>query len=220
MHIEPGIVEGPKIMVSVIVRGYLMWWRRRPASAAALPGQPGRRVRRDRDTCPAVQRNEVPTVTPTDVDRLLASIHADVLQDVWLSRARRAVASAIACGLGPIAGLAAVHAHRNSHWLAFVANMLLVALAVVTLLAVRRARFKWCCAAASLGGIGTVAGVGAFWWYHTAAPGAHLLPAALCTAAAAALTAHWLGAILTPLERSHPDMRVGSLRPATARRPS
>ncbi len=158
---------------------------------------------------PGVVRNE-------SLERLLRSINNHVLQDVWIGRRRALAISVIACGLGISAGFGAAHAIRQAHWVAGVAHLLLTALAMVSVIAAHRARYAWCCAAAYFGGVSTVAGLGAFWWYHTEHPGPSVLHAALSTVVAAGLTANWIALAITPVHDSQPDMRASASGP-TAR---
>lgn len=75
--------------------------------------------------------------------------------------------------------------------------------------ALARRRYRWCCAAAYCSGLATVVGVGALWWLRT---GHHAIGLAWLVAAdlaAMALAGHWLTLVLTPIERSQPDMRTG-----------
>ncbi|MGD9517797.1 hypothetical protein [Mycolicibacterium sp.] len=56
----------------------------------------------------------------------------------------------------------------------------------------------------------SVLGIGAFWWVRTGRPDAPLTWLILADIAVVLLTAHWLTVIVTPIERSQPDMRFGN----------
>jgi hypothetical protein len=152
-------------------------------------------VRTERETSPAA---------------VLLSIQQHVLHDVWIPGPQTVAAAVVACGLGAGAATGVAHAFRNEHWLGIVGNLLFLALAATTLFGLHRRRFNWCCAAAIFGGISTVAGVGAIWWHRTAHIETGLAQVALCAVAAALLTAHWVSVIVSPLERSQPDMRMAA----------
>ena len=53
-------------------------------------------------------------------------------------------------------------------------------------------------------------GIGAFWWVRTGRPDAPLTWLLLADIAVVVLTALWLAVIVTPIERSQPDMRFGN----------
>lgn len=148
----------------------------------------------------------------TSLEAMLASIRDHVLEDVWIGGARRSVAAVLACGLAATALFGIGAAYRDGQWVAVVSDVLFISLSAFTLIALYRTRFKWCCAAAYSGGLATVAGAGGYWWHHTAHIGSPL-PAALSTIAAAALTAHWLSIVVTPVDRSQPDMRAAAGNP-------
>ncbi|MCK5756776.1 MAG: hypothetical protein KAH46_29145, partial [Mycobacterium sp.] len=87
--------------------------------------------------------------------------------------------------------------------------LIILALAAGSSLIARATRrFRWCCAAAYLCGLGTVVGLGGFWWVRTGATGPTLSwlvgaadVAVLCLAVA------WLTLLAAPVQRTHPDMR-------------
>ena len=122
------------------------------------------------------------------------------------------VGAAISGGLG-IAGQAV------TSWISYGALTLFVLAAAASTVAVSLRLFRWCCAAAYVSGIGTVVGWAMVWWHRTAPPGTVPRPCAwmvIGVVAVTALAVTWLGVILTPSERSQPDMRAASA-PATAR---
>lgn len=148
------------------------------------------------------------TAREPSLQAVLSSIQRHVLHDVWISRRRVIGAAVLGCGLGATAAAGAPDAFRNDHWLAVVANVLFLALAATTLVGLYRRRFAWCCAATCFGGLATVAGLGAFWWYRTAQVETNPAVVTLCGAAAVVLTAHWLAVVTAPIEHSQPDMRM------------
>jgi hypothetical protein len=149
-------------------------------------------------------------VPRNDVDVMLRRISQRVLEDVWISRRAMVVTLAAATALG---GAAATGWRTDVHsiWMSRVAIALFLLTAVLSAVALWRRRFRWCCAAAYAGGLSTVAGLGMVWWHQTApatlssGPSAWMTVGVLC---AAILTAAWLRLILTPLERSQPDIRT------------
>jgi hypothetical protein len=70
-----------------------------------------------------------------------------------------------------------------------------------------RKRFRVCCAALYLSGVATAAGFGAVWWCQTSPARVAVWWPLAGFVAAAVLAVCWLGVVLTPLERSQPDMR-------------
>jgi hypothetical protein len=143
------------------------------------------------------------------VERMLQDIEHRVLEDVWLGRGR----SAAGCALVAVLGTAVV-----AWWIdavGFASNrMPTVAAAVLLLasgasgvaLAVRR--YRWCCAATYCCGLASVIGIGAFWWLRTGRSGAPMTWLVLADIAAVVLAIFWLAVIITPIERSQPDMRT------------
>ena len=64
-----------------------------------------------------------------------------------------------------------------------------------------------CCAPLYLSGVATAAGFGAVWWCQTSPARVAVWWPLAGFVAAAVLAVCWLGVVLTPLERSQPDMR-------------
>ncbi|CAN3127923.1 hypothetical protein ACNUDN_08405 [Mycobacterium sp. smrl_JER01] len=141
------------------------------------------------------------------VDSTLRSIERRVLGEVWIGSPRAGAGSALAVTLGIVALASATYAYRLGHAAALIADSLFLAAALISLAALTFRRFIWCCAAAYLCGIATVTGVGAFWWYRTAEVDSAPVSTALGCLLAAALTLGWLSVLLTPVQRSQPDMR-------------
>jgi len=159
----------------------------------------------------------------THVETVLKKIGQRVLEDMWVSGHVRAftitvVATLVgAAMMGWLNLTAKANAAATTSWISWIALALFTLAASVSSLAARLLRFRWCCAAAYISGIATVVGLGMVWWHRTAPPGRSPGPSAwmvIGVLAAALLTLTWLGVILTPSERSQPDMRA---RSATAK---
>ncbi|NGX07901.1 hypothetical protein BKG76_22560 [Mycobacteroides franklinii] len=149
----------------------------------------------------------------------LRAIERGVLEDVWMSRPRRWTALLAATVLGVAAvsrwSNLGAHARPSLHVDAVVPGtsiMFLVA-CVVSLVALRRRRFRWCCAAAYAAALSTVISLAALWWHQTAGGSDPLVWTLMAALAAATLTVTWLATILTPLEDSQPDMRADRCSP-------
>lgn len=146
------------------------------------------------------------------VERILQDIEHHVLEDVWLGRGRSATGCALVVTLSATAVVWWIDAisesppHASNHVPTVAAAILLLA-SGVSGLALALRRYRWCCAAAYCCGLATVIGIGAFWWLRTGRPGAALTWLMLADMAVGVLTIIWLMAIITPIERSQPDMR-------------
>jgi len=153
----------------------------------------------------------VPIRRPDTVERVLARIESRVLQEVWFGRLRL-----IAVGvLAPVLAAAV-----TAWWFDLVAQLppqlslgvpavtlvILMLAAGVSLLALAMRRFRWCCAAAYCCGLASAVGVGAFWWLQTGS-GKALTWLVVADAAALLLAVVWLTLIVSPVQRSQPDMR-------------
>lgn len=157
---------------------------------------------------------------------MLRGIERQVLDDVWIDPRRRVFTAVVIAWLAAAAtlGWADVHdrAATGTPGVAgcAVALSLFTATAMVSSIALLRSTFRWCTLGAYGGGLGTVVGVGVVWWHQTTpiaqAPGPRLWMAAgvLCSVALALV---WLRVIVTPLERSQPDLRLSPGSRATAR---
>ncbi|ALR11818.1 hypothetical protein MYCSP_10570 [Mycobacteroides saopaulense] len=144
----------------------------------------------------------------------LRAIERGVLEDVWMSRPRQwtALLAALVLGVAAVSRWSNLGAHDSPslHVDAVVpatSTMFLVA-CMVSLVALRRRRFRWCCAAAYTAALGTVTSLAALWWHQTADGSDPLVWTLLAALALATLTMTWLATILTPLEDSQPDMRA------------
>lgn len=162
---------------------------------------------------------KVPSTSDQDIEAMLRRIGRRVFDDVWISRRVRVFAAVLVAVLAGSAVFGWADAHQR-HLTATpgvavsaVALTLFTATTVLSSIALLRCRFRWCTAAAYGGGLGTVAGLGVVWWHQTTpntecpGPSGWMVVGVLCSAA---LTVTWLRVILTPLEKSQPDIRVGS----------
>lgn len=149
------------------------------------------------------------------IDAVLRKISRRVLEDVWIGiRVRAFLVAVVATLVGTaIVGWLQLAARDTTSWISCGAVALFGLAASASSLAVGLRRFRWCCAAAYISGMATVVGWGMVWWYRTAPPGRSMGTSAwmvLGVLAATVLTLTWLGVILTPSERSQPDMRAAS----------
>ena len=156
---------------------------------------------------------------------MLRAIERRVLDDVWIGRRRRLLTGVVIASLATAAALgwADVHARAADGTPGIagcaVALTLFTSTAVMSSVALLRTCFRWCTLAAYGGGIGTVVGLGVVWWHQTTpiaqspGPRAWMAVGTLCSVA---LTVLWLHAVLTPLERSQPDLRLSPGSRATA----
>lgn len=145
--------------------------------------------------------------------RTLQGIEARVMEDVFVGRSWRIVGSVLTLVAATAAGAWWIEATQHS-WVhaartvsASTAASLLVA-ALASGAALRLRRYKWCCGAAYCGAFATVIGIGAFWWVGTGHVGIRVSWLVFADLATATLTLGWLATILTPVERSQPEMRT------------
>jgi hypothetical protein len=139
------------------------------------------------------------------VERMLQDIEHLVLEEVWLGRGRSVSGWALVASL--IATALAWRTDAIGHVPSFAVAMLLLASGASTLALIRR-RYRWCCAAAYCCGLAAVIGIGAFWWLRTGRFGAPLTWLILADGAVVLSTIFWLAVVVTPIERSQPDMRT------------
>lgn len=163
----------------------------------------------------------VSTRSDTHIDAVLRKISHRVLEDVWMSARVRALLAALAVTLigAAVTGWLGLAGQAATSWISYAAIVLFGLAASASSLAVGLRRFRWCCAAAYLSGLATVAGWAMVWWHRTAPSGTVPRPCGwmvIGVVAVTALAVTWLGVILTPAERSQPDMRAASA-PARAR---
>jgi len=145
-------------------------------------------------------------------ERVLRAIENRVLEDVRISTRWRVVGGAVAVIVAAMAiawwieAIAQGSPHAANPVPAIAVAALVIA-SVVSVLALGLQRYRWCCAASYGCGLGAVAGIGAFWWVRTGRAGIGLQWLVLADLAAVILTLGWLAVIVTPIERSQPDMR-------------
>lgn len=143
----------------------------------------------------------------TTIEATLRSIENRVMGEVWLGPARRRAGRVFAAALGVAAVISVIEAHQRSHGIALTAGVLFLSGAFISLAALRVQRFGWACAAVYVCGVATVAGVGAFWWYRTGQVDSMPLITLFGSIVSAVLTVGWLTVLMTPIQRSQPDMR-------------
>ncbi|MCX8556968.1 hypothetical protein OS121_18065 [Mycolicibacterium mucogenicum] len=139
-----------------------------------------------------------------DLEHTLSAIGRRVFDEVWIGPARRYPTAAAVVVLAVSAGVSWSESHR---WVLKVIAILFTLAAVASATALWRKRFRACCAALYLSGVATAAGFGAVWWCQTSPARVAVWWPLAGFVAAAVLAVCWLGVVLTPLERSQPDMR-------------
>lgn len=140
------------------------------------------------------------------VERMLDDIEHRVLEEVWLGRRRSVTGWAL---VGSVFATVMLWRIDAAGHVPTVATVILSTAASASGLALARRRYRWCCVAAYSCGLASVFGIGAFWWVRTGRPNAPLTWLMLADIAILVLTALWLAVIVTPIERSQPDMRYG-----------
>ena len=156
---------------------------------------------------------EVTGVRTARLEEDLAGIESRVLDEVWVGAWRSAVCwlTSVILVLAAlmwwhdVAGYVAV---RGSNRVPLVGLVALMIAAAMSAWALRLRSFRACCVAACTCGLAAVFGVGAFWWLHTGRPGAPSSWLLVADAAVIILTIGWLSVVLTPMERSQPQMRA------------
>jgi hypothetical protein len=152
--------------------------------------------------------------------RALRTIENRVLEEVSIQRAWRAVGSALAVVLACAASVwwLEVIGRESPHAAKTVSGVgvgaLLVA-SVISAVALRLRRYRWCCIAANCGGLAAVIGIGVFWWVRTGQAEIGLLWLVVADLVTVTLTVGWIAVILTPIEHSQPDMRRRFVHTAT-----
>jgi hypothetical protein len=163
---------------------------------------------------------EVTGVRTASLEEDLAGIESRVLAEMWIG-ARRSAAYGLTSVILVLAALMWWHdvasyvAVRGSNRVPLVGLVALMIAATMSAWALWSRRFRACCVAACTCGLATVVGVGGFWWLHTGRPAAPSSWLLVADVAVAILTIGWLSVVLTPLERSQPQMRA--YRDGTAR---
>lgn len=141
------------------------------------------------------------------VERMLDDIEHRVLEEVWLGRGRAVTGWAL---VGSLFATVTLWRFDAMGHVPTVAAVMLSIASGLSGLALARRRYRWCCVAAYSCGLASVFGIGAFWWVRTGRPDAPLTWLLLADIAVVVLTALWLAVIVTPIERSQPDMRFGN----------
>lgn len=161
-----------------------------------------------------------------ELDAMCRRIERQVFEDVWIGRRRTRLTGVTVAILvaAATAGWSDVHTRAADGTpgiaICSVALVLFTATAALTSIALMHSTFRRCTVAAYGGGLGTVVGLGVLWWHQTTpyascpGPGPWMVAGFLSSAA---LTLLWLTAILTPLERSQPDLRLSPESRAAAR---
>jgi hypothetical protein len=144
--------------------------------------------------------------------RTLQKLETRVLEEIWIGRVWRAVGGALAVALAgtALAWWLEAMGHESPHGanrVPAVTVVLAVVTSVVSAVALRLRRYRWCCAAAYSCALAAMIGIGAFWWVRTGHAGIGLSWLMLADLAAVTLTLGWIAMIVTPVERSQPDMR-------------
>lgn len=139
----------------------------------------------------------------------MRSIERRVYEDVWFPPLARRLGVAFAAILAVAAVMNFLHASAAGGWVYVVTTTAFVLTSATSLIALQRKRFRWCCASAYLSGLTTVIGVAEFWWHRTGGLADTPWAAAIGTLTAGVLTAGWLRLVLSPVERSQPDMQRG-----------
>lgn len=141
------------------------------------------------------------------IERMRHDIEVLVMEEVWLGRRRSATAWVLVAALSSTTLV--WRAEVTGNVVTVAVSTLLVA-STASVLALVRRRYRWCCAAAYCTGLASVFGTGAFWWLRTGHFGSPLLWLTLADVAVVVLTGFWLMVIVTPIDRSQPDMRTTS----------
>lgn len=147
--------------------------------------------------------------TPTE--RILHQIEQRVLDEVWLSRSRRASGALITAILVVATATWWWDAIRSvSSTIPNVVASLLINAAGMSIVGLATNSYRYCCGAAYSCGLADVVGVGAIWWLRTGQQAAPLWSLVLGCGTSVLMTIGWLSVVMTPAERSQPDMRVGN----------
>ncbi|MEE6170164.1 MULTISPECIES: hypothetical protein [unclassified Mycolicibacterium] len=139
----------------------------------------------------------------------LRVIEANVLEEVWIGSVRYGVGMGLSAVLSAVSAWWCLGPGHASGGVPVVSAVMFGLAAVTSAMAVLRRRYRWCCAALYCCGLATVIGVGAFWWLRTGRHNAGLGWLVLADAAAIGLMLCWATVVVTPIERSQPDMRRG-----------
>lgn len=144
---------------------------------------------------------------------MLQRIEARVLDDVFVGRAWSVLggASTLVAATAAAAWWFEAAQYSWAHAAGTVSTSTTASLLVAALIsgaALRLRRYRWCCGAAYCCALATVMGIGAVWWVGTGHIGMRVSWLVLADLATVTLAFGWLNAILTPVERSQPEMRT------------
>lgn len=140
----------------------------------------------------------------------LRVIEAKVLEEVWIGSVRWGVGVGLSVVLVAVSAWWCGGPGHASGGVPTTSAVLFVVAALTSAMAVFRRRYRWCCAALYCCGLATVIGIGAFWWLRTGRHSAGLGWLVLADVAAIGLMLCWATVVVTPIERSQPDMRSGN----------
>lgn len=147
------------------------------------------------------------------LERTLRGVEDRVLQEIWFGVVRAGAMGALCLWVVATSALWWVdfNEHPPPHITARVSGATLVVLGIASVTSVEALgvrRFRWCCAAAYCCRLASVIGIGAFWWLRTGPSRVTSTWLVAADVAMVMLCACWLALIITPVERSHPDMRI------------
>ncbi|WP_142270954.1 hypothetical protein [Mycobacterium sp. AT1] len=141
------------------------------------------------------------------VERMLDDIEHHVLEEVWLGRRRSVIGWAL---VGSLFATVMLWRIDVAGYVPTAAVVMLSTASILSGLALAVRRYRWCCVAAYSCGLASVVGIGAFWWVRTGRPDTPLTWLIIADIAVVTLTVHWLAVIVTPIERSQPDIRFAN----------
>ena len=147
--------------------------------------------------------------------RTIQRIESRVLHEVSISRTWLTLSNAVTV-VAATSILAWSREAIGQHWprTCTVSGVTVIAIFVtstMSALALWRRRYGWCCAAAYCGAVTTVIGMGSFWWVRTGHVGIGIAWLLVADVAVIMMTGGWLTVIITPVERSQPQMRARSV---------
>lgn len=142
----------------------------------------------------------------------LRAIERRVVDEIWIGRTRRLTGATLTAVLAASAITGAVATSGGGYRVVLVAHLVGGVAAVTSVGALVFRRFNWVCAAAYGCTLAALAAGGAIWWYRTGAVAVAWSTVTGC-AVAALLGLGWVRLLVTPVERSQPDMRVYTSTP-------
>ncbi|WP_422742819.1 hypothetical protein ACN27E_15690 [Mycobacterium sp. WMMD1722] len=144
------------------------------------------------------------------LDETLRAIERRVFGDMWIGKTRRFAGTVCAAALIAVSVAGVVGAAHEGHRVALAAYVMGMVASLSSLAGLGIRRFGWICAATYACALATVTSLGAFWWYRTGDAGVPW-PATFSWPIAGLLSAGWISVVVTPVERSQPDMRTHRL---------